>query len=147
MSPGVQNKSISGPTKRTYVPVGCAPPAFYRMGGLHDRDPLDRDPLGRNPTQTETPKDPLNRDPLDIHPHWTETPLGKRLLDRDPWTDTPGQRPSGQRLFWLDRHPRGQRLILVRDPLGQRPPWPEVPLYRDSCRTGTPWTKTTLTET
>ena len=38
--------------KQECIPVGCVPPACYRMrglggGGLRDRDPLDRDPPDR----------------------------------------------------------------------------------------------------
>ena len=94
------------------IPVGCVPPAHYRMGGLCLGDPpLDRDPPGQRPPWTETPwteipqtESPLDRDPPDRDPLWTEIPSGQRpSLDRDPlWTETPqscdlwymlGQRP------------------------------------------------------
>ena len=76
--------------KQECIPVGCVPPALYRMGGLPDRQPPpDRDPPGQRPS-------------LDRHPPWTETPQ-----DRDPpWTETPQDRdPSpGQRPHCEQNH-------------------------------------------
>ena len=85
------------------IPVGCVPPAHYRMGGLCLGDsPLDRDPPGQRPPGQRSPrrrapwKETPGQRPPDRDPLWTETPSGQKLpLDRDPlWTETPsGQRP------------------------------------------------------
>ena len=48
------------------IPVGCVPPAHYRTGGLHDRDPPGQRPRSpdRDPHRTETlqQKHPWDRD-------------------------------------------------------------------------------------
>ena len=58
------------------IPVGCVPPARYRMGVLPNRDPWTETPL----LQTESPQTetPLDRDPSGQRPPWTEDPPGQR---------------------------------------------------------------------
>ena len=99
------------------IPLGCAPPACYRIGGslsggggLPNRAPLDRHPPDR-----DSQRPPGQRSP------WTESP-------RDPWTETlpdrDSQRPPGQRLSETPgQRPPGQR------PAEQRPPWRDPPSH------------------
>ena len=95
------------------IPVGCVPPAHYRMGGLCLGDPpLDRDPPGQRPPWTETP--------------WTEIPQTESPLDRDPWTETP-----------QTETPSGQRSPLDRDPLWTETLSGQRPLSHVTC--GTCW--------
>ena len=74
--------------KQECIPVGCVPPARYRMGGLCPggvfltETPLDRDP------QTETPPD--------VEAPSTETPG----TETTPWTETEPSPPPR----WTDRH-------------------------------------------
>ena len=104
--------------KQECIPVRCVPPARYRTGGLHDRDPpgqrppwtethLDRDPLDRDPPRQRPLKDPPDRDPPDKNtPGWRHPPGQRSHLDRDPTQNRdppPGQRPRPPPL-WTDGH-------------------------------------------
>ena len=106
--------------KQECIPVRCVPPARYRTGGLHDRDPpgqrppwtethLDRDPLDRDPPRQRPPR---QRSARQRHP-WMETP---------PWTEIPpGQRPHPEPRPPLDRD---------RDP----PLWTDGHLWKHNNR-------------
>ena len=114
------------------IPVGCVPPARYRMGGYPNKDPLDRDPPGqRPPGQSPLDRDPPGQRPRNRDSLWTETLWTETPLDRDPLTEIPsGQRPSGQRPPWTETP-------LDRDPPGQRTPDKDPPCHvtcvTDTC--------------
>ena len=109
--------------KQEYIPVGCVPPARYRMGVFMTETPLlDRDPPGQKLpwTITQWTETFLDRDLPGQKPPWTITLWTETFLDRN----SPRQLPNGQRPSWtetfLDRNHPGQL------PYGQRPPWTEM---------------------
>ena len=63
--------------KQECIPVGCVPPARYRMGVSLTKIPLlNRGPWTKTPHPLDLDKDPLDRDSRD--PPWTETHPGQR---------------------------------------------------------------------
>ena len=97
--------------KNAYLPLVTVP------GGGVSVPPLDRDPLDRGPPPRQRPP---YRDCRTETPPWTETPPGQRPspqtetpADRDPPTETVGQRPT-----WTE-------IPLTESPPGKRPPPPD----------------------
>ena len=98
------------------IPVGCVPPARYRMGG----SPCQRPPWTETPW-TEIPQTETSW----TETPWTETPQTETSWDGDPWTGTPWTETPDRDLW--DRDPPGQRPP-DRELLRWRPPWTETPL-------------------
>ena len=74
-------------TTQECISVGCVPPASYRAGGLHDRDPPgQRPPRQRPPRQRPPRRRPPGQRPQTETP-WTETPTPRQ---KHPCTETPG---------------------------------------------------------
>ena len=118
MSPEVQNRGVSGPTKRTYYRQqrSSGNLMFLHLSViLFTGRRCGRHPSGQTPPWTDTPP---GRHPLDIHPQ-----------GRHPWADTPRQTPPGHTFPWADtplgRHPLGQT-PLPTDPLQADNPPPTL---------------------